>query len=280
MANFLPLHKKIMVLSALVEGNSVCSIVRMTGVNKRTILRLFCEAGKLAAEILDRELVNLSCRFVQVDEIWTFVGKKQRTCTEEEKSGGILGDQYVFVAMDSETKLVILHRVGRRTGETALSFLRDLDARISTRFQLSTDAFSAYTDAVDRVWGTEIDYGQVHKSYASSIEPQHRYSPPQVVSTYLNMIVGNPIKKRISTSHIERQNLTMRMQMRRFTRLTNAYSKKLENLQAAVALHFFHYNFMRLHQTLRVTPSMAAGVTRHVWTWENLLGLKAERKAA
>jgi len=252
----------------------------MTGVNKRTILRLLCEAGNLAAEILDRELVNLSCRFVQVDEIWTYVGKKQKECTEEEKAAGELGDQYVFVAMDSETKLTILHRVGRRTGETALSFLRDLDARISTRFQLSTDAFGAYTDAVDRVWGTEIDYGQVHKSYANSIEPQHRYSPPKVVSTYLNMIVGNPIKKRISTSHIERQNLTMRMQMRRFTRLTNGYSKKLENLKAAVALHFFHYNFMRIHQTLRVTPAMQARVANQIWTWKSVLASKAERKAA
>jgi IS1 family transposase len=279
--NILPLEKKIQVLNALVEGSSICSISRMTGVNKRTVLRILKEAGQQAQEILDRELVNLKCKFVQMDEIWGYVGKKQKQCTEEEKQIGVVGDQYVFVAMDSDTKLVISSLVGKRTLENATTIIKDLQYRVPSRFQLSTDAFSAYNEAVDSVFGEDIDYGQVHKNYAEEFKTEKRYSPATIVSTSLRIILGEPQKKRISTSHIERQNLTMRMNMRRLTRLTNAFSKKLENHKAAIALHFFHYNFMRIHQTLRVTPAMQAGVTGHIWTWEELLGIaKTSRKAA
>jgi IS1 family transposase len=279
--NILPTEKKIQVLNALVEGNSVCSTVRMTGVNKRTVLRILKEAGQQAQEILNRELVNIKCRFVQMDEIWGYVGKKQKQCTEEEKREGELGDQYVFVAMDSETKLVISSLVGKRTLENATEIIKDLQYRVPNRFQLSTDAFKAYNEAVDSVFGEDIDYGQVHKNYAEEFKSEKRYSPATIASVTLKIILGEPQKKRISTSHIERQNLTMRMNMRRLTRLTNAFSKKLENHKAAIALHFFHYNFMRIHQTLRVTPAMQANVSSHIWNWQEFLGIaKTARKAA
>jgi IS1 family transposase len=279
--NILPTEKKIQVLNALVEGSSVCSIVRMTGVNKRTVLRILKEAGRQAQEVLDRELVNLKCRFVQMDEIWGYVGKKQKQCTEEEKRQGELGDQYTFVAMDSETKLVISSLVGKRILENATEIIKDLQFRIPNRFQLSTDAFSAYNEAVDSVFGEDIDYGQVHKNYQEEFKTEKRYSPATITSVTLKIILGEPLKKRISTSHIERQNLTMRMNMRRLTRLTNAFSKKLENHKAAIALHFFHYNFMRIHQTLRVTPAMQANVSNHIWNWQEFLGIeKTARKAA
>jgi IS1 family transposase len=278
--NILPIEKKILVLSSLVEGNSVCSTVRMTGVNKRTILRVLCEAGQQAQEILDRELVNLKCRFVQCDEIWGYVGKKQKQCTEAEKQIGFVGDQYVFVAMDSDTKLVISSLVGKRTVENARSMMKDLSYRIPQRFQLSTDAFNGYFEAVDSVFGIDIDYGMVHKKYSEDSYGEKRYSPATITSVTLKIILGEPLKKRISTSHIERQNLTMRMNMRRLTRLTNGFSKKLENHKAAIALHFFYYNFMRIHQTLRITPAMQAGVTNHIWNWEEFLGIAKTAKRA
>jgi IS1 family transposase len=280
MANFLPVEKKILVLNSLVEGNSVSSVVRMTGVNKRTVLRLLCEAGARAAEILDREIVNLKTRYVQVDEIWAYIQKKEKRCSVVEKIRGNVGDAYTFVAIDSESKLVISYLVGRRTVGNAYHIMKDLQYRIPNLFQLSTDAFKPYRDVVDSVFGTEINYGQVHKSYAEDQKGEKRYSPAQIVSIDLKAIIGQPRRNRISTSHVERQNLTMRMNMRRFTRLTNAFSKKWENHAAAVALHFYHYNFMRIHQTLRVTPAMQAGVTKHVWTWEEFLGIRRAEKIA
>lgn len=281
MANFLALDKKIQVLNALVEGASICSISRMTAVNKRTILRLLCDAGQRAQEIMDRKFINLKCRFIQCDEIWGFVGKKQRQCTEEEKRLGELGDQYIFVAMDSETKLVVSYRIGKRTQQNATSIMKDLAYRVPNRFQLSTDAFVGYYDAVDSTFGTEVDYATIHKNYAEEFKVEKRYSPAQFTGISLAIITGNPARKCISTSHVERQNLTMRMNMRRLTRLTNAFSKKLENLKASVSLHFYHYNFCRIHQTLRVTPAMQANITNRIWGWEELLGLKRiENRAA
>jgi IS1 family transposase len=281
MANYLSMDKKIAILNALVEGSSICSIVRMLNVHKGAVLRLLCEIGNRAMEILDREIVNVKARFVQCDEIWCYVAKKQKQCTEEEKRIGEVGDQYIFVAMDSDSKLVISYLVGKRNLENSRSIMKDLNYRIPQRFQLSTDAFAGYYEAVDSVFGADIDYGMIHKNYSEEVYGEKRYSPAQIVSVSLATIAGNPIKKRISTSHIERQNLTMRMNMRRLTRLTNAFSKKLVNLQAAVALHFFHYNFMRIHLTLRVTPAMQAGITNCIWTWEELLGAaKTGKKAA
>ena len=209
--------------------------------------------------------------------IWTFVGKKQKQTTPLDSEE--FGDQYVFVAMDSETKLVPAYIVGKRNGSNALSFMDELKYRIRTRFQLSTDAFAPYFNAVDTVFGTDIDYGQVHKEYREDSKGEKRYSPADIVRVIIRPLIGQPKRKHISTSYIERQNLTIRMQMRRFTRLTNAFSKKLENLKAAVALHFFHYNFIRIHQSLKVTPAMEAKITNRLWDWNDLLG-NAQRIAA
>lgn len=268
--NVLPFDRKSQVLSLLVEGCSIRSISRITGTQKNTILKLLVDSGREAMEILDAQLVNLKPRYVQVDEIWAYVGKKQKRVTDIDSPE--LGDQYVFVAMDSETKLAMSYLVGKRNYENALSIMKDLQYRAPSAFQLSTDAFTPYFNAVDTVFGTDVHYGQIHKVYKEDGQGQKRYSPAQITEVIIKSLIGDPKRHKISTSHVERQNLTMRMQMRRFTRLTNAFSKKLENLRCAVALHFFHYNFMRIHQTLRVTPAMEAGVTNRLWGWSDLLG--------
>ncbi len=278
--NALPLEKKALVLSHLVEGLSVRSIERLTGIHRDTIIRLMISVGEIASEILDSQMVNLEVKRLQVDEIWTYVGKKQRLVSSYDPKE--FGDQYVFVALDPDTKLIPMFRVGKRTGELAKSFMMDLRSRIVTQFQLTTDAFGAYRDAVDYAFGTEIDYAQIHKSYSAEniTKGEHRYSPGCIVGINIIPITGNPVRRHISTSLIERQNLTIRMQMRRFTRLTNAFSKKLASLQAALAIHFFYYNFVRVHQTLRVTPAMQAKLTSHIWTWEELLNRCQQSKAA
>lgn len=273
MANNLPMEKRTLILSLLAEGNSLRTISRVSGVARNTINKLLLDAGEHAREIMNREMVNLRVNYLQVDEIWTFVGKKQKKLKPEEINTE-LGDQYVFVALDAETKLVPTFRVGKRTSRLAASFMMELSTRIMTYFQLSSDSFPGYRDAIDRVFGNAIDYGQVHKQYSNEPgkDAEHRYSPSNIVRVTLKAITGEPQRKHISTSFVERQNLTMRMQMRRFTRLTNAFSKSLRHLEAALAIHFFHYNFMRIHETLRVTPAMQAGISKHLTTWEEFLG--------
>jgi IS1 family transposase len=225
-------------------------------------------------------MINLHLRKIQVDEIWTFVGKKQKELKQSEKNDPELGDQYVFVALDADTKLIPAFRIGKRTSDIAHPFMVELQTRINTRFQLSTDSFVGYSDAVDRVFGEDVDYGQVHKHYGEENGGEKRYSPASIIRVTIKSLLGEPVRKYISTSYVERQNLTMRMRMRRFTRLTNAFSKKLENLKAALALHFFHYNFMRIHQTLGVTPAMEARISNHIWGWEELLNGQSKRIAA
>ena len=269
--NQLPTEKKIQVLNALVEGNSIRSIVRMFDVHKTTVLRILKEAGELASEVLDREIVNLKSKFVQCDEIWAYVAKKQKNCTPQEKALGEFGDQFVFVALDSDSKLVISHIVGKRTTTNAHHIMRDLNYRIPHIFQLSTDQFPAYKEAVSNTFGVDIDFGMVHKHYSEDVTSEKRYSPAKITSVAIRILRGFPQRNRISTSHVERQNLTMRMNIRRLTRLTNAFSKKLDNLKYAVAIHFFYYNFMRIHQSLRITPGMEAGITKRLWNWEDLL---------
>lgn len=282
MANHLPTDKKVLILNLLSEGNSIRSIVRVTGASKNTIKKLLLEAGERAYEIHNREIVNLKVSRIQVDEIWTFIAKKQKQLRKDEQDNPKIGDQYVFVAMDADTKLVPVFRVGKRTGRLAASFMMELATRVMTKFQLSTDAFAGYTEAVDRVFGIDIDYGQIHKQYSAepTKDSEHRYSPSNIIRVTKKTILGVPVRRDISTSYVERQNLTMRMQMRRFTRLTNAFSKKYEYLDAAISLHFFHYNFMRIHQTLRVTPAMEAGISKHLWTWEEFLGWNNTDKLA
>lgn len=280
--NTLPIQQKTLILSLLAEGNSLRTISRVSRVARNTISNLLLDAGEEARETLDREMVGLSISKLQVDEIWTFVAKKQKRCTDLEKQLGQVGDQYVFVALDADTRLIPAFRVGRRSTEMALSFMRELQSRINTRFQLSTDSFPGYLDAVDGVFGTEIDYAQVHKQYSAepAKDSAHRYSPPNIIRVSIKPLIGEPKRRHISTSYVERQNLTMRMQMRRFTRLTNGFSKSLRYLEAALALHFYHYNFMRIHETLRVTPAMEAGISKHLLTWEEFLGWSYHQKKA
>lgn len=270
MANNLPSDKQIAVLAALTEGCSVRATERMTGVSQPTILSLLVRAGEGAAKLHDSLMRNLGCERLECDEIGAFVQKKQRHVREDEDTAKV-GDSWTFVAIDADTKLVPAYLVGKRTAEDTGRFIADLKARLSKRVQISTDGLSVYIDAIDNAFGCEVDYAMIVKSYESEPVGPGRYSPPKVVSTEKTIIMGSPDEELISTSYVERDNLTMRMQMRRFTRLTNAFSKKAENHRAAVALHFAHYNLCRIHQTLRVTPAMAAVVSDHVWSVGELL---------
>jgi IS1 family transposase len=265
------MDKKLAVISALVEGNSIRATSRMTGVNKRTITRLLLSVGAGCERLLDQRMRQLPCRFIQYDEIWTFVKKKDKRVNGDDNVV-LVGDQYVFVALDAETKLVPCFRVGKRSAENTWYFVRDLQERLRYRVQLTTDGYRAYLTAVEDAFGADIDYAMLVKTYEHDESKRERYSPSDIVQAVPTPLTGFPDPKHISTSYVERQNLTMRMQLRRFTRLTNAFSKKLTNLRAAVALHFAHYNFVRIHQSLRVTPAMAAGVTDCLWSLDNLLG--------
>ena len=271
--NILKTEKKLAVISSLVEGNSIRSTERMTGVHRDTIMRLLNSVGENCTRVLDKHLHGFHSKLIQVDEIWTFVGKKERRLTNEEKLNPELGDQYVFVAVDAETKLIPSYLVGKRDGDTALRFMVDLQDRLSGngRIQLTSDGLRAYIDAVERTFGADVDFAQVIKVYTGEHPGPGRYSPPRVSGIISTVINGNPDPKFISTSFVEAHNLTMRMAIRRFTRLTNAYSKKLANLKAAIALYFAHYNFVRIHGTLRETPAMAAGVTNRLWELAELI---------
>jgi IS1 family transposase len=269
--NVLSAEKKVAVLAAMVEGNSIRSTERMTGIHRDTIMRLVVSVGRRCADLMDEKLRGLTCRLIQADEIWTYVGKKEKRVQRDDNATEV-GDQYVFVAMDSETKLIPCFRVGKRDSVTTCYFIQDLQERLRYRVQLTTDGFRPYKDAVDETFGLDVDYAMLVKVYSSSGQADTRYSPGEIVDIRTIPITGAPNPRLISTSHIERQNLTIRMQLRRFTRLTNAFSKKLENLKAACALHFAHYNFCRIHSTLRVTPAMAAGISSDVWPLDRLLG--------
>lgn len=268
--NKLCIDKQANIISALVEGNSIRSVERMTGVHRDTIMRLIVRAGNACNYLMDQTMRNLPCKHVEVDEIWTFVGKKQRHIKKSDNKEKT-GDQWTFVALDSDTKLVPSFLVGKRTAANTHRFIHDLSMRLDSRVQLSSDALPHYVTATEEAFGAGVDYGQIVKSYEAEPIGAGRYSPPHVVSVEKEFIKGNPDISRISTSHVERQNLTMRMSMRRFTRLTNAFSKKLENLKAAVALHFAHYNFVRVHKTLSVTPAMEAGIVDELWTVQDLV---------
>lgn len=276
MANHLKREKKLAVIAALVEGNSIRSVERLTGVHRDTVMRLALKVGEACEQMMIAKMRDLDLHELQADEIWTFVHKKQKQLTRKEFREGVLGDQYVFVAMDRKTKLVPTFRVGKRNGETALAFMLDLKRCLNgCRPQLSTDAFEGYADAVEWAFGPGIDYAQLIKIFEAEPTGRARYGPPKVSETIQKVIVGAPREDRVCTSHVERQNLTMRMSMRRFTRLTNAFSKKLRNLRAAVALYFAHYNFCRVHKTLRCTPAMEAKVADHVWGLDEILDLAA-----
>lgn len=229
--------------------------------------------GEHCQELLDQHLRGFHSRLIQADEIWCFVRKKEDRLTQEERANPEWGDQYVFVALDAESKLIPAFTVGKRDGRTALRFMGNLHAKLAGngRIQLTTDGLRAYLQAVEETFGADVDYAQLVKLYAAENPGPGRYSPPRVSEVVSTVINGNPDPQGISTSYVERQNLTIRMQVRRFTRLTNGFSKKLDNLKAALALHFAWYNFVRIHRSLRVTPAIAAGVTERVWSLEELL---------
>lgn len=272
MSNVLKAEKQEQVVAALAEGSSIRSIERMTGIHRDTIMRLGVRVGQGCTALMDETMRNLTCKTVQVDEIWGFIGKKQKRTSRAEDAMGY-GDAWTFISIDADTKLVPSFAVGKRDATTANAFMRDLASRLKNRIQLSSDGMAAYIDAVERGFGGQVDYAQIVKSYEAEGRrfPEARYSPGEVVKVERFRVEGAPEWKKISTSYIERQNLTLRMHCRRLTRLTNAFSKKPENFMAAVGLSFAYYNFCRRHATLRATPCMAAGLTKDFWTVADLL---------
>ncbi|OFW06505.1 MAG: transposase [Acidobacteria bacterium RIFCSPLOWO2_02_FULL_67_36] len=276
--NKLGAAKQVAVISALVEGCSVRSTSRLTGVAKGTILRLLAKVGRACAEFQETAIRNVPARRVQIDEIWSFVACKQKNVTPEIAAKGHAGDAWTFVAIEAQTKLVLSWLVGSRDAGCATEFLQDVAGRISSRIQLTTDGHRMYLSAVEDAFGADIDYSMLHKIYSSDQSGEKRYSPAVCIGCQSETIVGAPDPKHVSTSYVERQNLTMRMNMRRFTRLTNAFSKKVENHAHSVALFYMHYNFCRVHQTLRVTPAMEAGIAEHVWSIDEIVALMNQRE--
>jgi IS1 family transposase len=271
--NRLSPEKRTQVIAALVEGNSIRATVRMTGVAKNTVTKLLVDMGTACSVYMDSAMRDLSCERIQVDEIWAFVGAKQKRVTPEKAEQG-WGDVWTWVAIDADSKLVPTYRVGARDLQEAQLFMSDLAGRLKNRVQLTSDGYTRYPRAVRDAFGGEVDYAQLVKLYGEAAkEERRRYSPGVCIAAIPQRISGDPDPAQISTSFVERQNLTMRMSMRRFTRLTNAFSKKVENLAAAVSLHFAYYNFVRVHQSLGTTPAVAAGVSDHVWTLPELIGL-------
>jgi len=270
--NRLTAHDRVRIVAALVEGNSIRSTCRMTGASKNTVTKLLVELGEVCERFQSEALVDLTTKRVQVDEIWSFVG-----CKEGAKGRGAQGDGdvWMWTAIDADSKLAISWLIAGRDAESACAFMHDLAGRLANRVQLTSDGHRAYLVAVDEAFGEDIDYAQLVKTYgaAPGTGPNTRYSPPTVTACEAKPINGDPDPMHVSTSYAERQNLTMRMSMRRFVSLTNAFRKKVENHCAAVAIHFMHYNFCRKHQTLKTTPAIAAGVADHVWTLEELVGL-------
>jgi len=267
-------EKQKQIVAALVEGNSFRATSRMTDTAKGTVLKLLADIGKACAEYQNEVMKDLPCKRIQCDEIWSFCYAKEKNLPEDKKGKRGYGDVYTWTALCADSKLVPSWYIGKRDAVSANIFMQDLAKRMKHRVQLTTDGHRAYLDAVESAFGIDVDYSQLVKLYGKEgTEREVRYSPPQCIGAKPIKINGNPDIKSISTSHVERQNLTMRMSMRRFTRLTNAFSKKVENLEYAVALHFMNYNFCRIHQSLRITPSMAAGITDRLWDIEDIVKL-------
>lgn len=262
------------IVSGIIEGCSIRSIARMTGCSKNTIVKLLTDLGGACQDYLNDNLVNLKCQRIQADEIWSFIAAKEKNVTPElRERNPHAGDIWTWVAMDADTKLVVSWWVGARDGQTARLFIDDLCGRLANRVQMSTDGLKLYFHAISESFGNDIDYGIVNKVYGTAMDNDTRYSPARCIGCEKKVKKGDPDPKHISTSYIERQNLTMRMSMRRFTRLTNAFSKKAENHIATLAIFYMHYNFVRIHQTLRVTPAMAAEVTDKLWSIADLVSM-------
>ncbi len=260
----------------MVEGVSIRAISCMTGASKNTIVKLLADAGEACSEYQDRTLRNLPCKRLQADEIWSFVYAKQKNVPQEMRGQFGVGDVWTWTALCADTKLVPSWYVGTRDADAAYTFMRDLASRLTNRIQLTTDGHGAYLSAVDGAFEHNIDYAMLVKKYGTAPEAEKRYSPPICLGTDCTVTRGRPDPDHISTSYVERQNLSMRMGIRRFTRLTNAFSKKLENHIHALSIYFMHYNFVRLHQTLRCTPAMEAKVTDRLWSLEDMVALVDE----
>ena len=267
-------ESKIRVVSALAEASSIRSIERMTGIHRDTVMRLGTHTGEACARLLDTRMRNITSKRIQVDELWGFVKKKEHRLSERDNRYR-MGDQFTFVAIDADTKLVVAYMVGKRTVQTAYYFIKDLSERLTGRVQLTSDGWSGYVRPIEDMFGALADYAQLVKLYGqstSSSDDRDWYKPVQVLAAVPTPMNGRPDPRYISTSYVERQNLTMRTHIKRLTRLTCAFSKKLRNLKAAIALHFAYYNFVKIHGTLRTTPALAAGLTERLWTLEEMLG--------
>jgi len=272
--NKLSTERRSQIIACLVEGNSIRATCRMTNSSKGAVLKLLASLGEACLDYQDKVLRNLPCTNIQCDEIWSFCYSKEKNVPKDKKGKFGYGDCWTWTAICADTKLVPSWFVGTRDAMAAYQFMHDLKDRLAKRVQLTTDGHKAYLSAVESAFGTEIDYAMLEKIYGAAPEGREiRYSPAECVGCNVKSIMGHPDKNLVSTSFAERQNLTMRMSMRRFTRLTNAHSKKIENHEHALALYFMHYNFCRIHQTLRCTPAMEAGVSDHVWTLEEIIDL-------
>jgi IS1 family transposase len=270
--NRLSTQDRARILGMLVEGNSLRATSRLADVSINTVTKLLVDAGRACSEFQDKALRKLTCKRVQCDEIWSFCYAKEKNVPADKRGQFGYGDIWTWVAIDADTKLVPSFLVGTRGAYTAKRFMDDLASRLSNRVQLTTDGHRVYLDAVEQAFGSDIDYAMLVKLYGNDPSDETRYSPAECIGCREQAITGRPDPKHISTSYVERQNLTMRMSMRRFTRLTNAFSKKVENHAWMLALHYMHYNFCRVHKTLRTTPAMESGITDHVWTIEQMLG--------
>jgi IS1 family transposase len=272
--NKLPLAKRVQILAMLCEGSSMRTISRVCDVSFNTVAKLLIDAGKVCAAFHDEKVRNIKAKRVQVDEIWSFTYAKQKNVAKAKKAPAEAGDTWTWTAIEADTKLIVSYLVGGRDGEYALAFMDDLRARLANKVQLTSDGHKAYLEAVEEAFGADVDYAQLIKLYGNAPESMKgRYSPAECTGARKEPIEGNPDWKHISTSYAERQNLTMRMHMRRFTRLTNAFSKRVENHFYALAIYFVFYNFVRIHKTLRVTPAMEAKITDRLWSMEDIAEL-------
>jgi IS1 family transposase len=272
--NKLTLQKRAQIIGMLVEGNSLRAITRMVDCSINTVTKLLVDVGTACSQYQFEHLRDLPCKRIQADEIWNFCYCKEKNVPEDHKGEFGIGDVYTWIGMCADTKLVPSFMVGKRDAEYGNAFMLDLASRLKNRVQLTTDGHRVYLNAVENAFSHEIDYAMLVKVYGKATqEDERRYSPVECTGAEIHPITGNPDEKHVSTSYIERQNLTMRMSMRRFTHLTNGFSKKIEKLEHSVALHFMYYNFARIHKILRVTPAMEAGVSDHVWTLEEIAGL-------
>ncbi len=269
--NKLPLAKRVQILSMLVEGSSMRSISRVADVSINTVSKLICEAGEACLAIHDETIKGVKASRIQCDEIWSFCYAKEKNAKVAKAAPEGAGDVWTWTALDADSKLIVSYFVGDRSGQSAIALMDDLRARIENRVQLTTDGHRAYLEAVEGAFGSDIDYAMLHKIYGPTIAAPGRYSPAECIGTQKKRIEGNPDAAHVSTSYVERQNLTMRMSMRRFTRLTNAFSKKLDNHIHALALYFAFYNLCRIHKTLRMSPAMAAGIADRLWSMEDII---------